>query len=233
MLEKIDQQLFLFLNSLHSPAWDKVMVLVSAKLTWVPLYLFILVLLAIKYRRSFLIIIPLIILTITAADQLSVHAFKEVFMRLRPCHEPSLEGLVHTVNDKCGGMYGFVSSHAANSFAAAVLSIGLLRKKWFTVLMISWAVLVSYSRVYLGVHYPGDIIAGAVLGALLGYLFYTLYFYFDEKLVYNSNFFRNSRNNSRNSSRNNSGNSTNSTNSNSNNNTNITNSNKRNKDADN
>lgn len=226
MLEKLDQQLFLFLNSLHSPAWDKVMVLVSAKLTWVPLYLFILVLLAIKYRRSFLIIIPLIILTITAADQLSVHAFKEVFMRLRPCHEPSLEGLVHTVNDKCGGMYGFVSSHAANSFAAAVLSIGLLRKKWFTALMISWAVLVSYSRVYLGVHYPGDIIAGAALGALLGYLFYTLYFYFDEKLVYNSNFFRNSRNNSRN-------NSGNSTNSNSNNNTNINNSNKRNKDADN
>ena len=190
MLEKLDQQLFLFLNSLHSPGWDKVMVLISAKLTWVPLYLFILVLLAIKYKRSLVLIIPVIILTITAADQLSVHAFKEVFMRLRPCHEPSLEGLVHTVNDKCGGMYGFVSSHAANSFAAAVLSIGLLRKKWFTVLMITWAVLVSYSRVYLGVHYPGDIIAGAALGALLGYVFYKLYFYFDDRIVYNANFFR-------------------------------------------
>jgi len=190
MLEKLDQQLFLFLNSLHSPGWDKVMVLISAKLTWVPLYLFILVLLAIKYKKSLLLIIPIIILTITAADQLSVHAFKEVFMRLRPCHEPSLEGLVHTVNDKCGGMYGFVSSHAANSFAAAVLSIGLLRKKWFTVLMITWAVLVSYSRVYLGVHYPGDIIAGAALGALLGYVFYKLYFYFDDRIVYNANFFR-------------------------------------------
>ena len=154
MIEKLDQDLFLLLNAIHSPWWDKFMVLVSAKLTWVPLYIIILVLLAIRYKRSFLIIIPIVILTITASDQLSVHAFKEVFQRLRPCHEPSLAGLVHTVNSRCGGMYGFVSSHAANSFAVAVLSLGLVKKKWFTVLILFWAALVSYSRVYLGVHYP-------------------------------------------------------------------------------
>lgn len=195
MIEKLDQDLFLLLNAIHSPWWDKFMVLVSAKLTWVPLYIIILVLLAIRYKRSFLIIIPIVILTITASDQLSVHAFKEVFQRLRPCHEPSLAGLVHTVNSRCGGMYGFVSSHAANSFAVAVLSLGLVKKKWFTVLILFWAALVSYSRVYLGVHYPGDILGGAILGALLAYGFLTLFMLLDEKIVYNSNFFRPERKN--------------------------------------
>lgn len=190
MLEQIDREIFLFLNSIHSPVWDSIMTFVSAKLTWAPFYAFILVLLSIKYKRSMLIIIPVIILTITASDQLSVHAFKEVFMRLRPCHEPSLDGLVHTVNNRCGGMYGFVSSHAANSFAAAILSLGLMRKKWFTIMMLVWASLVSYSRVYLGVHYPGDIIGGAVLGAVLGYLFLSFYRLLDRRIVYNSNFFR-------------------------------------------
>ncbi|MEA1886233.1 MAG: phosphatase PAP2 family protein [Bacteroidota bacterium] len=190
MLEKLDQDLFLILNSIHSPWWDKFMVAVSGRLTWVPLYIIILVLLAIKYKRSFLIIIPIVILTITASDQLSVHAFKEVFQRLRPCHEPMLEGLVHTVNDRCGGLYGFVSSHAANSFAAAVLSLGLMKRKWFTVLILFWAALVSYSRIYLGVHYPGDIIGGAILGTLLAYGFFTLFRLLDERVVNNSNFFR-------------------------------------------
>ncbi|HCC71599.1 MAG TPA: hypothetical protein DEQ09_10685 [Bacteroidales bacterium] len=193
MVEQIDQEIFLFLNSFHSDWWDGFMALVSAKLTWVPLYLIILVMIGIRYKRSMLIIVPIIILTITASDQLSAHAFKEVFQRLRPCHEPSLESLVHTVNNRCGDMYGFVSSHAANSFAAAVLSLGLLKKRWFTIVILFWAALVSYSRVYLGVHYPGDIICGALLGALLGYAFLSLYRLFDEKIVENTNFFRTER----------------------------------------
>lgn len=195
MIEKLDQNLFLILNSIHSPWWDNFMVMVSAKLTWVPLYIIILILLAIKYKRSVLIIIPIIILAITAADQLSVHAFKEVFHRPRPCHEPLLAGLVHTVNDKCGGMYGFVSSHAANSFTVAVLSLGLMKNNWYTVLILCWAALVSYSRIYLGVHYPGDIIGGAILGTLLAYGFLILYILIDERVVNNSNFFRPERKN--------------------------------------
>ncbi|MBS0011795.1 MAG: phosphatase PAP2 family protein [Bacteroidales bacterium] len=193
MLEKLDQEFFLFLNSIHSPWWDDVMVIVSGRLTWVPLYVIILVLIAIKYKRTVLLIIPIIILTITASDQLSVHAFKEVFLRLRPCNEPSLEGLVHTVNDRCPGLYGFVSSHAANSFAAAFLSLGLLKKKWFTLFILAWASLVSYSRIYLGVHYPGDILGGALLGALVAYAFLGLFRLLDEKVVNNSNFFRTER----------------------------------------
>ncbi|MBN1388140.1 MAG: phosphatase PAP2 family protein [Bacteroidales bacterium] len=190
MMEQLDQNLFLFLNSINSPWWDKFMALVSAILIWVPLYVFVLVLLAIKYKRTILIIIPVVILAITASDQLSVHAFKEVFHRLRPCHEPAMAGLVHTVNDKCGGLYGFVSSHASNSFTFAVLSLGLVRKKWYTIFILFWAALVAYSRVYLGVHYPGDIIGGAILGLLVGYAFLMLFRLFDEKMVYNSNFFR-------------------------------------------
>lgn len=166
------------------------MALISSKLIWVPLYAFILVMLGIKYKRSLLLIIPIIILTVTASDQLSVHAFKEVFQRLRPCHEPELSGLVHTVNNKCGGLYGFVSSHASNSFAVAVLSLGLLRKKWFTAVILFWAALVSYSRVYLGVHYPGDIIGGAMLGTLIAYAFLLLYGFLEGRIVKNSDFFR-------------------------------------------
>ncbi|MFO7755913.1 MAG: phosphatase PAP2 family protein, partial [Bacteroidales bacterium] len=148
------------------------------------------VMLGIKYKRSLLLIIPIIILTVTASDQLSVHAFKEVFQRLRPCHEPELSGLVHTVNNKCGGLYGFVSSHAANSFAVAVLSLGLLRKKWFTAGILFWAALVSYSRVYLGVHYPGDIIGGALLGTLIAYAFLLLYGFLEGRIMRNSDLSR-------------------------------------------
>ncbi|MDZ7737533.1 MAG: phosphatase PAP2 family protein [Bacteroidales bacterium] len=189
-MEKFDQDIFLFLNSINSPWWDNVMVLISSKLLWVPLYAFILLMLGMKYKRSLLLIIPIIILTVTASDQLSVHAFKEVFERLRPCHEPALSGLVHTVNNKCGGSYGFVSSHAANSFAVAVLSLGLLRKKWFTAVILFWAAVVSYSRVYLGVHYPGDIIGGALLGTLIAYAFLLLYGFLEDRLIRNSDLSR-------------------------------------------
>ena len=116
-----------------------------------------------------------IILVITLADQTSVHLFKNVFQRLRPCHEPALENLVHLVNNKCGGQYGFISSHAANTFGLALLTLLWIKKRWFTALMITWALLVAYSRVYLGVHYPLDVMVGGIWGAGCGWLVFLLF----------------------------------------------------------
>ena len=132
MIEQADWNLFLFLNSHNSPFWDEVMWAISGKLIWAPLYLFILWLFYREKGRKVLVIFLFVLAAITLSDQLSVHAFKDVFMRLRPCHEPGLEGLVHIVRGKCGGQYGFVSSHASNSFNIALFSLLLLRRRWFT-----------------------------------------------------------------------------------------------------
>lgn len=115
---------------------------------------------------------PFIALVIVFSDQISVQLFKEAFMRLRPCHNPNIADLVHTINGECGGNYGFVSSHASNTFALA-LFVGLIFKKHFSFLlyaMLVWSALVSYSRIYVGVHYPADIVCGAILGSTIAFL---------------------------------------------------------------
>lgn len=188
MLERLDQQLFLFLNSLNSPLWDTVMHAISGKVIWVPLYLAILIFLGIKYKRKFLVILLFIILAATLADQTSV-LFKNLVQRLRPCHEPSLEGLIHLVNGECGGKFGFVSSHATNSFNVALISLLFIKKRWYTIGIILWALVVGYSRIYLGVHYPGDVICGSLLGALIGWSIYKLYELTDYKILQHRKFF--------------------------------------------
>jgi undecaprenyl-diphosphatase len=182
MIERLDQQLFLFLNSLNSPFMDQVMHAISGKLIWVPLYLAILIYLGITYKRKFWIILIFIILAATFTDQISV-LFKNAVQRLRPCHEPALQGLVHLFNGECGGQFSFVSSHAANSFNVAFLSLLFIRKRWYTISIISWAAVVGYSRIYLGVHYPLDVICGAIQGALVGWGFYSLYMLTDKKIL--------------------------------------------------
>jgi undecaprenyl-diphosphatase len=120
---------------------------------------------------------------ILLADQTSVHLFKNMFERLRPCHNPMITDFVHTVHGKCGGQFGFVSSHAANSFALAVFSGLLLKSKYryFLPLMVFWAAVVSYSRIYLGVHYPADVLGGAILGSILGIFVFWMMKFINQK----------------------------------------------------
>jgi undecaprenyl-diphosphatase len=189
MLEHLDQQLFLFLNSLNSPFFDKVMYAISGRVIWAPVYLTILIYLGVSYKRKFWVILVFIILAVTLADQISVQLFKNVFHRLRPCHEPSLDGLVHLVRGECGGLYGFVSSHASNSFNVALLSLMLIKKRWYTISIITWASVIGYSRIYLGVHYPGDVICGGMLGSLVGWGVYKLYELTDDKVLNKREYF--------------------------------------------
>jgi undecaprenyl-diphosphatase len=188
MLEQLDQQLFLFLNSLNSPFWDQVMHAISGKIIWIPLYLAILIFLGIKYKRKFFVILLFIILAATLSDQVSV-LIKNIFQRLRPCHEPALDGLVHLFNGECGGQFSFVSSHATNSFDVALLSLLFIKKRWYTVSIILWALIIGYSRIYLGVHYPGDVICGSLLGAFIGWSGYKLYEITDNKVLQKNPFY--------------------------------------------
>jgi undecaprenyl-diphosphatase len=188
MLERFDQQLFLFINSSNSPFFDHLMHAISGRLIWVPLYLAILIYLGIKYKRKFLIILIFIILAATLADQSSV-IVKNIFHRLRPCHEPSIIGIVHLVNGECGGVYGFVSSHATNCFDVALLSLLFIKKRWFTISIIFWAGIIGYSRIYLGVHYPGDVICGSFLGAFIGWSMYNLYILTDNNILMDKPYF--------------------------------------------
>jgi undecaprenyl-diphosphatase len=162
-LNTIDTNLFLFFNGLHNSFFDPIMSFITKKESWYPLYLILIGFIVYRYKKRSWIILPFLILVVVLADQISVKLFKEVFHRLRPSRVDDLKALIHLVGRK-GGKYGFVSSHAANSIAAATYLSYLFRNKIFTYSIFVWAVLVSYSRIYVGVHYPGDIFCGGLLG---------------------------------------------------------------------
>jgi len=167
-----DTQAFLFLNGFHNNFWDTVILMVTRKETWLPLYLVILYFFIKNYRSKSFLIILFLALTIVASDQLSV-LIKETVQRLRPVYNPVIEHLVHNVLRK-GGKHGFVSSHAANSFAILIFTSRIFKNRRYSWLILFWALLLCYSRIYSGVHYPLDLLGGAVLGWFLGVVFYKI-----------------------------------------------------------
>ncbi|MBC8147585.1 MAG: phosphatase PAP2 family protein [Bacteroidetes bacterium] len=180
MLEQIinwDIELFLFINGNHNSFFDFVMFWLSDKLIWIPLYIFFLYLVIKHYKKQSITIILLIAILIAMTDLISVHFFKNVFERLRPCHNPSISHLVHLVKGHCGGQYSFVSSHATNSFGIATLLSLLLRKriKFILPLLLVWAILIAFSRIYLGVHFPLDVVGGGILGITIGAFVFVIF----------------------------------------------------------
>jgi len=164
-LVDLDKKILLFLNSFHTQWLDPVMLLITKTVFWLPLYLFLLYLLVKNFKKDSWIVLIGIAIAILLADQITSSFMKPFFERLRPSREPSLQGLVHLVNEYTGGKYGFASSHAANTFATALFFWLIFkdRYRWMWILFV-WAVVMTYTRIYLGVHYPGDIIIGMLIG---------------------------------------------------------------------
>lgn len=172
LLLNLDKDLFLLLNKVGCNGFvDRVFEQISNKYFWIPSYVLAAIVLYLQGGKKQWGLISILALGVAVglADWISVHGFKNVFMRPRPCHSEGLVGLVQTLNGKCGGKFGFVSSHAANSFAIVGYLIQGARFQKFKWWIIGWGCLVAYSRVYLGVHYPADILCGAILGWFIGH----------------------------------------------------------------
>jgi undecaprenyl-diphosphatase len=183
-LESIDVAIVQLVNSWNTPFLDELMWIVSGRITWIPLYVF-LIYLAIRQSgwKFGLIYLMCVALAVVLADLISTQGMKEVIQRYRPSHNLAIKDQLHYYQlgwgeYYVGGMYGFVSSHAANFFAIAVFSMLVLidYKKWMNPLLIFIAVLVSFSRIYLGVHYFSDVFVGALVGMLIALLVYRFIF---------------------------------------------------------
>jgi len=176
-LNNIDTHLFLSLNGMHSPFFDAFFTLFTSMETWFPLYILFLIIIFKKYRQQGVWILLFFIMTIVLSDQLS-GLIKDTVQRFRPSQEPLLAGKVNVPSGE-GGLYGFVSGHAANSFALTFLLGFLSRNRKLFSILFFWSIVICYSRIYVGVHYPLDVICGGTLGALIGWGMYKLLIYFD------------------------------------------------------
>lgn len=172
-LIKFDEELFLSLNSIHNQTFDFIMYWVTNTFIWIPLYLLFIVLIIKKFKtRSFLALLSIAFL-ILIVDQATSSLMKPFFERLRPCHQETISSFTHLVTH-CGGQYSFVSGHAANSFSIATFLYLIFNDRNWAWLFV-WAAIVSYSRIYVGVHFPLDVLAGAIVGGSMAILVYKMY----------------------------------------------------------
>ncbi|MGK7389796.1 MAG: phosphatase PAP2 family protein [Candidatus Cyclobacteriaceae bacterium M2_1C_046] len=172
-LSQLDRELFFFFNRHNSPFWDEIMYFLSEKEVWFPFYAALILGVIWQFKKYSWIIILCAVMAIGASDFVTSGIMKPTFERYRPSRDETIMEKVHIVKNYRGGRYGFASSHAANTFAMATFFFLLWRSRWkLSIWLFIWAALVSYSRIYLGVHYPGDILIGAVIGTFFGWLFF-------------------------------------------------------------
>jgi undecaprenyl-diphosphatase len=180
-----DREVFLFLNNLGSERWDGLWLFITNTYSAIPLYSFLLVICLRKFRfRTAILILVMVAAMIAFTDQ-AANFFKDSIHRLRPCHEEAIRPLMRLVKAYCGGKFGFFSAHAANTAAvASFFSLALTpRYKIVVPVLASWAIAVAYSRIYIGVHYPLDVLAGLGVGALTGWLFYKATQFFNRRFL--------------------------------------------------
>lgn len=182
MLEQLlqhDKELFVILNNLGSESWDGFWMFMTNKFSSIPLYLLLMYLSFKQWGlKKTLLLILFVILMITSTNGLA-DFFKYGVQRLRPCHDNSVNELMRLVKDGCGGKYGYFSAHAGNTMAVATFFSILLKEKFrhVGILLLVWAILVAYSRIYIGVHFPFDVFSGMVIGLLFGWLFAKLFIF--------------------------------------------------------
>lgn len=174
-----DKSAFLYLNGRHNHLMDYVMTLFTLTSTWLLFYGIVLFVIIRKYGRKSIPVLVSLALIILLSDQIA-GIFKHTVMRLRPSNDPAMIPMTH-VFFETGGLYGFVSAHAANAFSFATFSALLFRSRGYAAFVFPWALLIAYTRIYLGVHYPGDILGGAILGILVGLGVFKLMVFIESK----------------------------------------------------